>query len=247
MDRYGLIGYPLGHSFSQKYFTEKFSEEGTDARYDLFAIESIYLLPKLLEETKGLKGFNVTIPYKQQVMQYLDELDDEAKAIGAVNVVKVSYDSLGGRRLKGYNSDTYGFCESLRPMLCEWHKKALVLGSGGASKAVIYTLKKLGIEPVVVSRHPAEGQISYQDIDADVMAAYTVIVNASPVGMFPKVEDCPSIPYELMTERHLCFDLVYNPLETMFMKRSREYGAQVKNGLEMLHLQAEGAWRYWTM
>lgn len=245
IERYGLIGYPLGHSFSQRYFTEKFAAENINARYDLFPIASIDCLEKLLKECENLKGFNVTIPYKQEVMRFLDELDEQASEIGAVNVVKITYDKTGKRHLKGFNSDAYGFTESIRPLVCPTHKKALVLGSGGASKAVIYSLKKLGIEPVVVSRHPNEGQLGYSEL-ADHMSEFTVIVNASPVGMSPKVDCCPDIPYELLTSKHLCFDLVYNPEETLFLHKAHMAGAVTKNGLEMLHLQAEGAWLYWN-
>ncbi len=245
IERYGLIGYPLGHSFSQKYFTEKFANEDIEARYDLFPLEKIDCVEDLLRDTENLKGFNVTIPYKQEVMRFLDDLDEQAREIGAVNVVKVTYDKDGKRHLKGFNSDAYGFTESIRPLIKATHKKALVLGSGGASKAVIYSLKKLGIEPIVVSRHPGNGQLGYGEL-TNVMSEFTVIVNASPVGMSPKVECCPDIPYELLTPDHLCFDLVYNPEETLFLRKAKEVGAVTKNGLEMLHLQAEGAWLYWN-
>ena len=245
MDRYGLIGYPLGHSFSQKYFTEKFDRESIDARYDLFPLTKIEEVEQLIDNTPGLRGFNVTIPYKQQIIKYLDGMDEEAKAIGAVNVVAVRHAADGRAILTGHNSDIYGFTESIRPLLKETDKKALVLGSGGASKAVTYSLKKLGVDTVVVSRHPTAGQMAYADIDAAVLKDYTVVVNASPVGMFPCADECPDIPYNLLTDRHVCFDLVYNPEETLFLKRAAERGASVKNGLEMLHLQAEGAWKMW--
>ncbi|MGN0029964.1 MAG: shikimate dehydrogenase family protein [Marinilabiliaceae bacterium] len=245
MKRYGLIGFPLGHSFSQKYFTQKFSVERIDARYDLFPLQSIGELPKLLEDVDNFAGFNVTIPYKQEVMAFLDDLDEQSRQIGAVNVVKISYVD-GKRVLKGYNSDAYGFTESIRPMLDASHKRALVLGSGGASKAVVYSLRRLGISPVIVSRHQAEGMLTYGDLDSDIMKDYTVIVNASPVGMSPKVDTCPDIPYDMLTPVHVCFDLVYNPEETLFLHKAKEKGAAVKNGLEMLHLQAEGAWLYWN-
>lgn len=245
MKRYGLIGFPLGHSFSQKFFTQKFSAERIDARYDLFPLSSIGELPKLMADVDNFAGFNVTIPYKQEVMAFLDDLDEQARQIGAVNVVKISYED-GKRVLKGFNSDAYGFTESIRPMLNASHKKALVLGSGGASKAVVYSLRKLGVYPVVVSRHAAEGMLTYGDLDSDIMKEYTVIVNASPVGMSPKVDACPDIPYNMLTPAHVCFDLVYNPEETLFLKKAKEMGAAVKNGLEMLHIQAEGAWLYWN-
>ena len=213
MKRYGLIGYPLGHSFSQKYFTEKFDRECVDARYDLFPLESINELPGLIHDTEGLAGFNVTIPYKQDVIQFLDEMDDQAREIGAVNVVKITRQVNGAYRLKGFNSDAYGFTESIRPMLGPSHKRALVLGSGGASKAVIFSLRRLGVEPVVVSRRPSAGMLTYAAIDKEILMNYTVIVNASPVGMSPIIDACPDIPYEFLTPRHVCFDLVYNPEE----------------------------------
>lgn len=246
MKRYGLIGYPLGHSFSQKYFTEKFDRECVDARYDLFPLESINELPGLIHDTEGLAGFNVTIPYKQDVIQFLDEMDDQAREIGAVNVVKITRQVNGSYRLKGFNSDAYGFAESIRPMLGPSHKRALVLGSGGASKAVIFSLRRLGVEPVVVSRRPSAGMLTYAAIDKEILMNYTVIVNASPVGMSPIIDACPDIPYEFLTPRHVCFDLVYNPEETLFLQKASAAGAAVKNGLEMLHLQAEGAWKYWN-
>ncbi len=246
MKRYGLIGYPLGHSFSQKYFTEKFDRECVDARYDLFPLESINELPGLIHDTEGLAGFNVTIPYKQDVIQFLDEMDDQAREIGAVNVVKITRQVNGAYRLKGFNSDAYGFTESIRPMLGPSHKRALVLGSGGASKAVIFSLRRLGVEPVVVSRRPSAGMLTYAAIDKEILMNYTVIVNASPVGMSPIIDACPDIPYEFLTPRHVCFDLVYNPEETLFLQKASAAGAAVKNGLEMLHLQAEGAWKYWN-
>lgn len=246
MKRYGLIGYPLGHSFSQKYFTEKFDRECVDARYDLFPLESINELPGLIHDTEGLAGFNVTIPYKQDVIQFLDEMDDQAREIGAVNVVKITRQVNGAYRLKGFNSDAYGFAESIRPMLGPSHKRALVLGSGGASKAVIFSLRRLGVEPVVVSRRPSAGMLTYAAIDKEILMNYTVIVNASPVGMSPIIDACPDIPYEFLTPRHVCFDLVYNPEETLFLQKASAAGAAVKNGLEMLHLQAEGAWKYWN-
>lgn len=246
MKRYGLIGYPLGHSFSQKYFTEKFDRECVDARYDLFPLESINELPGLIHDTEGLAGFNVTIPYKQDVIQFLDEMDDQAREIGAVNVVKITRQVNGAYRFKGFNSDAYGFTESIRPMLGPSHKRALVLGSGGASKAVIFSLRRLGVEPVVVSRRPSAGMLTYAAIDKEILMNYTVIVNASPVGMSPIIDACPDIPYEFLTPRHVCFDLVYNPEETLFLQKASAAGAAVKNGLDMLHLQAEGAWKYWN-
>ena len=250
MNTYGLIGYPLGHSFSRQFFTEKFEKEGIDAQYLNFEIPSIEEFPNIIESNPELRGLNVTIPYKQQVMQYLDDISEEAKAIGAVNVVKAS--PRAGRfsrpHLKGYNSDVIGFANSIKPLLKPHHKKALILGTGGASKAINYGLKeKLGMETLFVSRTARENVITYNDVTKDLLQDYTVIVNCSPVGMFPHVDECPTLPYEAMNENHLLYDLVYNPLETLFMKKGAEQGATVKNGLEMLHLQAIASWNFWTM
>lgn len=242
MNTYGLIGYPLGHSFSRKFFTEKFEEENIDAQYLNFEIPSIEEFPKVIETHPELRGLNVTIPYKQQVMQYLDDISPEAKAIGAVNVVRVEKGCL-----TGYNSDVIGFVDSIRPLLKPHHKKALILGTGGASKAVHYGLtKKLGLETFFVSRTAHPGVITYEDLTADVLKEYEVIVNCSPVGMFPHVDECPALPYENMSDHHLLYDLVYNPEETLFMKKGAEQGATVKNGLAMLHLQALASWKFWT-
>lgn len=242
MTTYGLVGYPLGHSFSRKFFTEKFAKEEIDAQYLNFEIPSIEEFPEIIKNNPELRGLNVTIPYKQQVMQFLDDLSEEAKAIGAVNVVKVAKEGL-----TGYNSDVIGFVESIKPLLKPYHKKALILGTGGASKAIHYGLtKKLGLETLFVSRSAREGVITYDDIDASVLKEYEVIVNCSPVGMFPHVDECPALPYKAMNENHLLYDLVYNPLETLFMKKGAEQGATVKNGLEMLHLQAIASWDIWN-
>lgn len=241
---YGLVGFPLGHSFSARYFTEKFQTNNISAEYHNFEIPSIKLLPGIIEKTPALRGFNVTIPYKQQIIPLLDELDDNARKIGAVNVVSV----VRGKttRLIGHNSDVIGFCNSLRPLLRDAHKKALVLGTGGASCAVMHGLKQLGITPQLVSRTAKDGIITYSDINADVMAEYKLVVNCTPLGMSPKTEFCPDIPYEHLTPEHLLYDLVYNPEETLFLKRGLEQGATVKNGLEMLYLQAEASWQFWN-
>lgn len=251
-EQYTLIGRTLGHSFSARFFTEKFSREHIDAAYTLSPIPEIGKLPELLSTFQNLRGFNVTIPYKEEVMRYLDAISPEARAIGAVNVVKVSPSpapsTLTGLplRLTGYNTDCIGFSESLRPMLRPDVTKALVAGSGGASKAVVYALRQLGITPTVVSRHPKEGELSYADLDAVVMADHLLIVNATPLGTFPDTHACIPIPYELITPNHICFDLVYNPELTLFMSRCSERGATVKNGLEMLHGQALAAWNIWN-
>ena len=276
MTTYGLIGYPLGHSFSRKFFTEKFEKEGIDAQYLNFEIPSIEEFPEIIKNNPELRGLNVTIPYKQQVMQYLDEISEEAKAIGAVNVVRIERPSpqpspIMGREtmrnagnkpdglpikgdmseglrgsLIGYNSDVIGFLESIKPLLKPHHKKALILGTGGASKAIRYGLeKKLGMKTLFVSRSAREGMITYEEVTAEVLKEYEVIVNCSPVGMYPHVDECPALPYEAMNENNLLYDLVYNPLETLFMKKGAEQGATVKNGLEMLHLQAIASWKFW--
>ena len=247
MTTYGLIGYPLGHSFSRKFFTEKFEKEGIDAQYLNFEIPSIEEFPEVIKNHPELRGLNVTIPYKQQVMQYLDDISEEAKAIGAVNVVKCQLSTVNCQpHLTGYNSDVIGFVESIQPLLQPHHKKALILGTGGASKAIRYGLeKKLGIETLFVSRSAREGMITYEEVTAEVLKEYEVIVNCSPVGMFPHVDECPALPYEAMNENNLLYDLVYNPLETLFMKKGAAQGATVKNGLEMLHLQAIASWEFW--
>lgn len=241
MDKYGIIGYPLGHSFSRAFFTEKFQREHIDAEYVNFEIPSADMLPGIVQANPNLRGLNVTLPHKEAVIPMLDELSDEAKEIGAVNVIRVR-----DGRLKGFNSDIIGFMDSIRPLLNPWHQHALVLGTGGASRAIRVGLQRLGIEWTYVSRTPAPGRLTYADLTSELMEHYQVIVNCSPVGMFPRVDACPDIPYQLLTDRHLLYDLVYNPQETLFLKRGAERGAAVKNGLEMLHLQALASWRFWN-
>ena len=241
MDKYGLIGYPLGHSFSISYFNQRFADEGINAKYINFEIPSIDELPVVLAKHPELKGLNVTLPHKQAVIPLLDELSDEAREIGAVNVIRVR-----DGKLKGFNSDIIGFTESIRPLLQPHHKKALILGTGGASRAIRVGLSRLGIEWTYVTRSPREKMLAYSDLTPEVMKEYSVIVNCSPVGMFPKVDQAPAIPYELLTPKHLLFDLVYNPEDTLFMQKGREQGAIVKNGLEMLYLQAVASWRFWN-
>ena len=256
MKKFGLIGMPLGHSFSARFFAEKFARECIDARYDNYEMEGVEGLRALIEHDAELCGLNVTIPHKQAVIPLLDELSEEARSIGAVNVIKIIRQH-GDVRLKGFNSDVIGFRESIRPLLPLTSKhspltsplsplKALVLGTGGASKAVVAGLWQLGVEPTYVSRRPIEGGLTYDALSAELMSTHTVIVNCSPVGMHPHVEEAPAIPYHLLTPRHLLYDLVYNPLDTRFMQLGREQGATVKNGLEMLHLQALAAWDFWN-
>ncbi len=244
MREFGLIGLPLGHSFSKKYFTEKFERESLNDRYDLFELGHISEFEELIKKQK-LTGLNVTIPYKEQIIPYLDEMDDAAAEIGAVNVIKFIRDE-SQLRLKGYNSDYIGFAQSIEPFLKSYHHKALILGTGGASKAVEYALKKRGLEVSFVSRSKKEGQFSYEELNREVMRNYQVIVNCTPLGTFPNVESAPDIPYHFLSENHLLYDLVYNPSETSFMKKGKEQGAQTVNGEEMLILQAEEAWKIWN-
>jgi shikimate dehydrogenase len=245
MEKYGLIGYPLGHSFSITYFNQKFEDEGIDAVYENFEIPTIDALPEVLGSNPELRGLNVTIPYKEKVIPFLDNISPEARAIGAVNVIRVSH-SGKDVHLKGFNSDVIGFTKSIEPMLDKkWHKKALILGTGGASKAIDYGLRNLGLETVFVSRYERPDTIQYKSITPDVVQEYNVIVNCTPLGMYPKTEVCPQLPYEAMDQHTILYDLIYNPDETLFMKRGAEYGAQVKNGLEMLLLQAFASWEFW--
>ncbi len=245
MDKYGLIGYPLGHSFSISYFNQKFQDENIDAVYENYEIPSIDELPEVLSSNPELKGINVTIPYKEKVLPFLDSISPEARAIGAVNVIRVSHK--GNKTiLKGYNSDVIGFTKSIEPMLDKkWHQKALILGTGGASKAIDYGLRNLGLETVFVSRYERPGTIQYKNITPEVVKEYNVIINCTPLGMYPKTEVCPELPYEAMDSHTILYDLIYNPDETLFMKRGAEYGANVKNGLEMLLLQAFSSWEFW--
>lgn len=237
MRHFGIIGYPLVQSFSAKYFNEKFATSGIDAEYSLYPteVESLKLtVEKLLDE---LDGMNVTIPYKQAIIPYLDRLDETAEAIGAVNVV---------HQRVGYNTDCLGFIDSIRPLLRNNDRLALVLGTGGASKAVCYGLRKLGIIPTLVSRTPKAGMLGYQDLTDEIMRTHTVIVNCTPLGMFPEIDACPDIPYELITARHLLFDCIYNPEETLFLRKGKAQGATIQNGLEMLYGQAKAAWKIWN-
>ena len=237
MRHFGIIGFPLLHSFSAKYFSEKFEREHIEAEYSLYPIGIEDLRFKIEDLLDSLDGFNVTMPYKQEIIPYLERLDDTAKAVGAVNVV---------HRRVGYNTDCLGFMESIQPLLRKEDRKALVLGTGGASKAVCYGLKQLGVSPTLVSRKPKAGMLGYDDLTKDVMAAHTVIVNCTPLGMLPDVDSCPPIPYELVTAQHLLFDCVYNPEETLFLKKGKAQGAIIQNGIGMLYGQAKAAWAIWN-
>mgnify|MGYP000383298958 CR=1 FL=1 len=246
MKKYGLLGYPLTHSFSKRFFTEMFEEENIDATYENFEIDSIDKFPEVVQNNPEVVGFNVTIPYKEQVIQFLDELNDSAQQIGAVNTIKVKR-SGENVYLKGFNTDTHGFETSLRPLLKDYHNKALILGTGGASKALKYVLEKLGIDYISASIEELhENEIRYEDIDKQMMKERLMIINATPLGTYPKVDTCPSIPYEFITKKHLLFDLVYNPEVTQFMAKGKERGATVKNGYEMLLNQALKSYEIWN-
>jgi shikimate dehydrogenase len=246
MKQYGLIGYPLTHSFSKKHFTEKFETEKINSAYENFSIDSISKFPNIVAANPELVGLNVTIPYKEQVIPFLDELNEAAREIGAVNTVKITR-STTGIFLKGFNTDTYGFETSLKPLLKPHHKKALILGTGGASKALKYVLRKLGIEFISASiEELKEDEIRYEDIDEKVMAERLLIINATPLGTYPKVDGCANIPYKFLTDKHLLFDLVYNPEITRFLAQGMEKGAIVKNGYEMLLLQAKKSYEIWN-
>lgn len=238
---YGLIGYPLTHSFSPSYFNNKFQHEGVDAVYHSFAIPDIEHFTTLLQTHPHLSGLNVTIPYKQSVISYLNELDTVAEVIGAVNCIAIT-----NGHTKGYNTDVIGFEQSLLPLLQPHHTHALVLGTGGASKAVVYVLRKLGIAYQMVSRTKGSANLTYHDLTDELIAAHPIIINTTPQGMFPYVDKVPLIPFTSVGSGHLLYDLIYNPEETLFLRMGKIQGAQTKNGLEMLHLQAEAAWRIWN-
>jgi shikimate dehydrogenase len=245
MDRYGLIGFPLKHSFSKDYFNTKFASEGINAEYINFEITSIADFKSIIKNNPQLKGLNVTIPYKEQVIPYLDGLSDNARLIGAVNVIKIERKK-NKTKLTGFNSDIIGFKQSVEPLLLPHHRQALILGTGGSAKAIFYGLQQLGLAATYVAREKISNQIlTYSDLTQEIMEAHTVIVNCTPVGLWPKVEDCPAIPYQWLTEKHLLYDLLYNPDETLFMQKGEEQGAVVKNGLEMLLLQAFASWSFW--
>lgn len=236
----GLLGKNISYSFSKNYFSKKFSNLTLDTySYTNFDIERIEDFPTII--TENVVGLNVTIPYKEQVIPYLDEVDSIATKIGAVNTIKI----VDGK-LIGYNTDSYGFEESLNPLLKKQHKKALILGTGGASKAIRFVLEKLGIEMLIVSRTPTQEQISYQEILKETIEAYTLIINCTPLGTFPEIERFPKIPYQYITDKHLLYDLIYNPAQTEFLAKGKARGAKITNGLKMLELQAEKSWEIWN-
>lgn len=249
MNTYGLIGYPLAHSFSLKFFSEKFEQEGIPAEYLNFEIEDVLEVSRVVLFNPHLKGLNVTIPYKEKILPLLHEVTPEAKQIGAVNTIRVERTpgDMYGYKLVGHNTDYVGFRESIAPLLTpETHRKALVLGTGGAAKAVTHVLSDMGIEWKYVSRTPTADRLSYRDLTSEILESHTIIINASPVGTFPNEDQCPAIPYEHLTPRHLLYDLIYNPMETLFLKKGKERGAMFKNGKEMLERQALAAWKFWN-
>ena len=242
---FGLVGYPLGHSFSKKYFNEKFADENIDAEYKNFEIEDINEVTDIINHN-DICGLNVTIPHKISVIPLLSQIDPIAEAIGSVNVIKIIRTD-NGIITRGYNTDAIGFTTSIKPLIQPHHRRALVLGTGGASKAVVYALQQLlGIDVQSVSRNPAPGIITYADLDSKIMESHTIVVNATPLGMYPHVETHPDIPYRLLSPPHLCFDLTYNPSVTTFMRMSSEFGAKTCNGKGMLIGQALAAWDIWN-
>ncbi|AUP78058.1 shikimate dehydrogenase family protein [Flavivirga eckloniae] len=245
MNKLGLLGKDISYSFSRTYFKKKFENENiTNTTYENFDIKSIDLFPSIIKNTSDLKGLNVTIPYKEVVMPYLDKVNKKAKAIGAVNTIKVTKKG----KLVGYNTDCYGFKKSIEPFLKPHHKSALILGTGGASKAIAYTLKKLGITYQYVSRKQSEGiGFTYDLLTEDAIKQHQIIINCTPLGTFPNVDDCPDIPYQAISNQHILFDLIYNPEETKFLKSGKSNGAITINGLNMLKLQAEKAWSIWNL
>ncbi|WP_303317491.1 shikimate dehydrogenase [Flavivirga abyssicola] len=245
MNKLGLLGKNISYSFSRAYFQKKFENEKiANTTYENFDIETIDLFPSVIKDTINLKGLNVTIPYKEVVIPYLDKVNKKAKAIGAVNTIKITKKG----KLVGYNTDCYGFKKTLEPFLKAHHKNALILGTGGASKAIAYSLKKLGISYQYVSRNQSEGiGFTYNSLTGDVIKEHQIIINCTPLGTFPNVDDCPNIPYQSITDQHILFDLIYNPEETKFLKLGKQHNAVVINGLNMLKLQAEKAWSIWNL
>ena len=241
--RFGLLGRNISYSFSKKYFTDKFNNENfVGCTYENFDIPEITAFPEVIKNTSDLKGLNVTIPYKETVIPFLDKLSKKAQLIGAVNTIKITKKG----KLKGYNTDYYGFKKSLEPLLQPHHKKALILGTGGASKGVAFALDELDITYTFVSREAKKNGIDYDRINATTFDNYQIIINTTPIGTSPNVDTFPLLPYEFFTEKHIAYDLIYNPAETQFLKKAKHQGAQIKNGLDMLIFQAEKAWKIWN-
>jgi shikimate dehydrogenase len=245
MKQLGLIGYPLSHSFSKKYFDDKFQKLSlSDFSFSVFSMENVNQFPALLNEHKNLIGLSVTIPHKETIIPFLDEVDEVAKEIGAVNCIKIS-----AGKLKGYNTDALGFKQSLRPFLDVNHTKALVFGTGGAAKAVAYVLKKQNIDVWFVTRQKnadLPNSFTYEELNEEIVAACKLLVNTTPVGMHPNINECPALPYQAISPQHLVYDLTYNPAETLFLKKAKEQGALISNGYNMLCFQADEAWRIWN-
>lgn len=239
---FGLLGKNIDYSFSRTYFAEKFKKENIPARYINFDLESIEKFPAVIKTTSNLGGLNVTIPYKQEVIPFLDDLDADAKKIGAVNTIKIGKQ----KKLTGYNTDYIGFSESIQAFLKPHHKKALILGTGGASKAVAFAFTQLGIDFLFVSRQPEPQNLKYSDLKKELLERYTILVNCTPLGTFPQIEKHPNIPFEFLNNSHLVYDLIYNPGVTTLMEKAKQKGATVTNGLKMLELQAEAAWKIWN-
>jgi shikimate dehydrogenase len=243
---FGLIGHPLTHTFSPDYFNKKFQNQGIDAVYKAFSIPDIQQLKNILNENPLLEGLNVTIPYKEAVLPFLNDIHYEAKAIGAVNCIKIEHRN-NIPFLIGYNTDSIGFEKSLTPLLKNHHTKALILGNGGAAKAVAYVLKKMNIPFSFLVRNPkGANELAYADANKTIFEEHKIIINTTPLGTFPDIEKCPNIAYEYLNETHLLYDLIYNPEESLFLKKGKLQGAQIKNGYEMLVLQAEASWEIWN-
>tara|TARA_B100001250_G_scaffold12048_1_gene10521 strand:- start:21 stop:767 length:747 start_codon:yes stop_codon:yes gene_type:complete len=240
---YGLIGKKISYSFSKNYFTNKFKKSDLDSNYTYknLDLDDINQFKNIIKQKK-FNGFNVTIPYKEKIIKFLDKLDSDAEKIGAVNTIKVC----SNNQLKGYNTDYIGFIKSISPILNKTHKKAILLGSGGASKSIIFGLDKLNISSIVVSRSKEKGNIIYEELNNEIINASQIIINCSPVGTFPKINECPKIPYKYINSKHICYDLIYNPLESKFLKESKKNNATILNGMEMLKIQAEESWKIWN-
>ena len=243
MAKFGLIGKNIEYSFSRSFFKKKFETEGLEHSYENFDLDSIKEFPEVLKTNKNLKGLNVTIPYKEAVIPFLDEIDEKAKKIGAVNTIKTTKKG----KLIGYNTDYYGFTEAIKPFLKSHHKKALILGTGGASKAIAYSLNKLNIDFSYVSRQQsAKANFTYETLTEDIVAEHQIIINCTPLGTHPNTNECADIPYDGISKEHLMFDLIYNPVETKFLTIGKLKGAAICNGFQMLELQAEKAWEIWS-